>query len=144
VNRQQVIGRFFSEDLQAAQSGAGMFAIPIPTPYMTADELTAIRAKLKELFDFWAYQALPEVNTAWEAQANAQAIADILQQRIDNVDAVISQQQTQTGAPVANGSAPVIETDPLTGEPISTKKSWLPIILIGAVAFYFFTKKKRT
>ena len=45
-------------------------------------------------------------------------------------------------------SDPGLVTDPYTGtEPATAsepaQKSWLPILLIGAAALYFFTKKKR-
>lgn len=134
----KVIGRFFAETLQAAKSNSYPFYNSVPSSQMGLEELQQLKTKLEELIVFWLGQV--PANTAWEAQANAQAIADLLQTRLDDTAVFINQKsgvvQTATGEQV-----PQLETD---ATPTEAKKSWLPIIAIAAVALYFFTKKKRT
>jgi hypothetical protein len=109
---------------------------------MTLPELYSLRTKLEELVAFWDNQIYS--NTSEEAILNSTAIRDLEQSRLSATNAFIT---------AKSGSAP-IQPQILPGQQLPTiaegeplpeqKKSWLPIILIGAVALYFFTKKKRT
>lgn len=85
----------------------------------------------------------PDVNTAWEARANAGAIVGLERQRLDETQKFITAATTAATSvttPPVMEALPTTEIDPMTGEP---KPSWLPIILIGAVALYFFMKRKK-
>lgn len=133
MRHQRIIGRFFAEDWQAALANSGSFYTPEPATGMSLTELNSIKKTLEDLIAYWSNQVLS--NTAWEAQANAQAIADLQQTKLDKVNAIISQMMP---VPVPNGGS-----DPVTDEPAQTKKSWLPALLVAGVAAYFFLKRKR-
>lgn len=138
-NRQQIIGRFFAEEWQAALNNAGNFFNSVPSDIMSLPELYTLRAKLEELVSFWDNQIYS--NTSEEAILNATAIRDLSQSRLDATNAFIQSKSgsTATVTPqILPGDQPTVYTE--TGE---QKKSWLPIIIIGAVALYFFTKKKQ-
>lgn len=130
------IGRLFAEEWQEALNNIGVFYTPVPTDLMTLPELQSIATTLQGLIDYWQNQVYS--NTSSEAIANAQAITDLEQSKLNTVNEIIFRKSMTTTTPTNT------TTDPLATEPVEPEqKSWLPIILIGAAALYFFTRKKK-
>lgn len=127
------IGRFFAEEWQSALANTGIFYTPDAVDTMTVAELTAIKKTLEDLISYWLNQVAS--NTAWEAQANAQAIADLQQTKLDAVNTILASKTTATDLPIT------YTDDPGTND--TEQKSWMPIILIGVAAIYFFIRKKK-
>jgi len=131
----RAIGRFFAEEWQQALTNTGAFFTPYPSAEMTTAELQAIAATLQGLVDYWLNQVISNTNA--DAIANSQAIADLEQSKLNTVTALINTRLPVTTTNGQTANEPVYQTE-------TEEKSWLPIILIGAVALYFFTRKKKT
>ena len=129
MNDRITIGRYFADEWQAALANTGNFFSPDPTGAMTAAELQTIKQNLQSLVDYWMNQVYS--NTSPEAIANAQAIADLQQSKLDRVNNLLSKLVPVTN--ISDGSAI---------SPAPAQKSWLPVLLIAAVALYFFTKRR--
>lgn len=132
MKRFKGIGRLFAEEWQQALKNEGVFYTPVPTEAMTTAELESIAKTLQDLIDYWLNQVIS--NTSEEAILNSQAIADLQQSKLNSVTEILARR-----LPASNTGGLVTEVPQPQQE-----KSWLPIILIGAVAIYFFTRKKKT
>jgi len=135
MNRMRVIGSGgrFADEWQWAMKNLDPFFTPVPTEQMSTEQLMSIKKTLTDLVDYWTNQVYSNTND--EAIANSQAISDLEQSKLNAVNAILDKRLPVTTA--NGGTVPQMEvTD-------GTKKSWLPILAIAAVAFYFFTKKRR-
>ena len=127
----KTIGRFFAEEWQQALQNIDPFFTPVPTTSTTIDELQSIAKTLQSLIDYWVNQVYS--NTSEEAMLNAQAIADLQQSKLDEVNRLLALKDTA-------GEAADIPMQ-TTG---SGTASMMPILLLGGgvAALYLLNKKK--
>lgn len=129
INRQQnIIGRFFAEEWQQALANTGAFYVQPATADMTLEQLNAIKATLSANVSYWLNQVISNTNS--QAIANAQAIADLYQAKLDQVNYFISQK-----TPATNGGG--------SAETNNKSLMWILAIAAGAAILFFMNNKKQ-
>jgi len=144
VYRENIIGRFFADEWQRALNNLDEFYTPEPAIDMSLDTLYGIRGKLTQLVNDWSVQLDPAINSAWEAIANAQAIVDLEQKKLDTVNVIIAAKEAEQNQPTGDTGASA-EEGPVTDElqqPVDNSKMWLIAGGIGVAAVLLLRKKK--
>ena len=126
--RTKVIGKYEAVSLQSVKDNAFEYYIPLASESMTTAELITNRKKFEDQINAWVTQLSSSTNNT--EISNISEIISIQTGRMADYDAIIL---TRTGSATGDGTPP----------PTTSNKSWLPILVIAAVALYFFTKKKR-